>query len=84
MRRFNRYHQGLLVFLLTLGLLMGCGLSLNSSSVGESKGKDGETETTNSQTEEGTSKAPSMTNGQELPLTVATTTPSGGSLVLEE
>ncbi len=84
MRRFNRYHQGLLVFLLTLGLLMGCGLSLNSSSMGESKGKDGETETTNSQTEEGTSKVPSMTNGQELPLTVATTTPSGGSLGLEE
>ena len=84
MRRFNRYHHALLVLSLTLGLLMGCSLSLNSNSRADSKGKEEQTETTRGQKEEGTSKTPSMTNSQGLPLTGASTTSPGGSLNLEK
>lgn len=78
MRRFNRDHQIVLALLLTLGLLVGCRLALNPSSVDIREGKDKLTKTTIRPDEETPLKDPTMTNSQGSPLTAATTPTSGG------
>ena len=74
MRQFNRYYASMLIFLISLGLLMGCSLSLNQDIVdGTAAGKDGDSITTSSQSTTGVSKpsTASTNSGQVSTTTVS-------------
>ena len=82
MRQFNRHRSSMLIFLISLGLLMGCSLSLNQDPVaGTAAGTDGSTVTTSSQLTNGAAKTStaSSNSGQSSTATISKSTETATS-----